>query len=190
VRKTKNEKKDEARDAWLDAQKEPTKTYYRAWFAKFSEFTGLTGDQILARQAVDKAGTWEAKVLAFKNWLLQQNNKKNKKKKLSEYSATAISMAIRGFFSYHRVTLQFRPMESKRISEKSRVTEDYRFSLGDLKRLIDVSDLEERYVVTAGKSFGVRAGDFLALTRGDLEPYVSNEAPASIGKMNTKKGES
>jgi integrase len=173
-------KKDEAKEAWLDSQKMPTKRYYGDWFGKFEEFTGLTGDEILAKRAVDKAGTWEAKVLGFKNWLLTE-------KKLSEYSATAYSMAVRGFFSYHRATLEFRPAESKRISEKSRKTEDYKFSRGDLKKLYDVSDLEERYVVTAGKSIGLRAGDFLALTRGDLEPYVSNEPPASIGEINTEK---
>jgi integrase len=179
VRNT-NPKIDEAKEAWLASQKMPTKTYYSAWFAKFEEFTGLTGDQILAKQAVDKAGTWEAKVLAFKNWLLSE-------KKLSEYTATAQSMAVRGFFSYHRVTLQFRLMESKRISERSRKTEDYRFNLADLKKLYEVSDLQERYVITAGKSFGLRAGDFLTLTRGDLEPYVNNEPPASIGRIKTEK---
>lgn len=176
----KMEKKDEAKEVWLASQKMPTRRYYSDWFAKFQEFTGLSGDEILAKRAVDKPGTWEAKVLAFKNWLLNE-------KKLSEYTATAMSMAVRGFFSYHRVTLQFRPMESKRISEKSRVTEDYRFSLADLKKLYEVSDLEERYVITAGKSFGLRAGDFLRLTRGDLEPYITNEAPASIGKIKTEK---
>ncbi|MCJ7425087.1 site-specific integrase [Candidatus Bathyarchaeota archaeon] len=174
------EKKDEAKEAWLNSQKMPTKRYYRDWFAKFEEFTQMTGDQILAKQAVDKPGTWEVKVLAFKNWLLSE-------KKLSEYTATAMSMAARGFFSYHRQTLQFRPMESKRISERSRVTEDYRFNLADLKKLYEVSDLQERYVITAGKSFGLRAGDFLALTRGDLEPYISNEPPASIGRIKTEK---
>lgn len=183
-------KKDEALEAWLSSQKEPTKTYYRAWFAKFSEFTGLTGDEILEQHAHDKAGTWEAKVLSFKNWLLAQKKEKklnNGKKTLGEYSATAMSMAVRGFFSYHRKTLQFRPAESKRISEKSRVTEDYRFSLADLKKFYEVGDLEERYVVCAGKSFGLRAGDFLALTRGDLEPFVNAEPPVSIGQIKTQK---
>jgi integrase len=174
------EKKDEAKEAWLASQKMPTRRYYGDWFAKFQEFTGLTGDEILAKHAIDKPGTWEAKVLAFKNWLISE-------KKLGEYTATAQSMAVRGFFSYHRVSLQFRPAESKRINEKSRKTEDYRFTLSDLKKLYEVADLRERYVITAGKSFGLRAGDFLALRIGDLEPYVNNEPPISIGRIKTEK---
>jgi integrase len=174
------EKKDEAKEEWLNSQKEHTRRYYRAWFAKFEEFTKMAAEEILAARNVDKAGTWEAKVLSFKSWLLNE-------KKLSDYTATAYAMSVRGFFSYHRVPLQFRPIESKRIGERSRLTEDYRFSLADLKKLYEVADVEERYVIMAGKSFGLRAGDFLALTRGDLEPYVSHEPPASIGAIKTAK---
>lgn len=96
-------------------------------------------------------------------------------------------MAARGFFAFHRVPLQFRTGEKKRLSEKSRVTEDYYFSLADIKQLSDLADLEERYVLIAGKSFGLRASDFLKLTRGDLEPHINDEAPISIGRRETKK---
>ncbi|MDH5793778.1 MAG: hypothetical protein OEZ18_04350 [Candidatus Bathyarchaeota archaeon] len=38
------------------------------------------------------------------------------------------------------------------------------------------------------KSFGLRAIDFIALIRADLEPYIDREAPISIGEYNTQKG--
>lgn len=53
--------------------------------------------------------------------------------------------------------------------------------------MFDVADLTEKYVLTAGKSFGLRAGDFLRLTRGDLEAYLDRPVPISIGKYSTQK---
>ena len=83
--------------------------------------------------------------------------------------------------------LKFRRTESTRLSEARRKTEDYRFSRDDLKKMADVAGLEEKYVVVAGKSFGLRAGDFLGLTRGDLKPYIDREVPISIGEYGTQK---
>ena len=172
--------RDVAVDEWLASQKEPTCNYYKSWFRRFTEFTKMTGDEILANRRDDKEYLWEKKTLAFRQWLLTE-------KKLSEYTVTAMTMSIRGFFAYHRTPLQYRRAESKRLGARSRKTEDYRFSLADLKKLYEVADLNERYVLTAGKSFGLRAGDFLRLTRGDLAPYVEREPPISIGELNTAK---
>jgi integrase len=173
-------KRDEAAEEWLASQKEPTCRYYRSWFKRFAEFTKMSGDEILASRRVDKEYLWEKKTLAFRQWLSAE-------KKLGDYTVTAMTMSIRGFFAYHRVPLQYRRTESKRLSMKKRKTEDYRFSLSDLKKLYDVADLNEKYVLTAGKSFGLRAGDFLRLTRGDVAPYIEREPPISIGELNTAK---
>lgn len=172
--------RDESKEAWLNSQKEKTRGYYRGWFAYFEQFAKMTSDDILERVKVDKAGTWEAKIIEFKEWSKTQ-------RKLSDYTVTAMAMAVRSFFSYHRVPLQFRTGEKKRLNERSRLTEDYYFSLADLKQLNDLADLEERYILVAGKSFGLRAGDFLKLTRGDLEPHINDEAPISIGRRETVK---
>ena len=56
-----------------------------------------------------------------------------------------------------------------------------------MKKMADVADLTEKYVVVAGKSFGLRAGDFLKLTRGDLESYINRSVPISIGEYATQK---
>ena len=142
-------------------------------------FTGLTGDRILEDRRADREYAWEKKVLEFKGWLINEG--------LSETSASVATAVVRGFFAYHRVTLEFRRSESAKLAEAKSKYEDYRFSLEDLKKMYDVSDLDERYIITAGKSFGLRAGDFLKLTRGDLEAYVDRPVPISIGAYATQK---
>lgn len=165
---------------WLNSQKLSTRTTYRAYWLRFHEFTGLSGSEILASRAKDKNFAWERKVIEFKNWLTEKG--------YSTYTSTAATMAVRSFFEYHRSHLEFRPQESSKIAKRARTTEDYRFSLADLAKMDAVGDLTEKYVLRAGKSFGLRAGDFLRLARGDIEPYVNKgEAPISIGGYATKK---
>jgi len=171
---------DKASNEWLDSQKIPTKYVYKRYWRFFLEFTGLSGDQILTSKKEDTEATWEKRVLEFKNWLIKNKNQ-------SENSATTACNVVRGFFAYHRLDLKFRRTESVKIHEAKRKTEDYRFSREDLKKMCDVSDLTEKYVITAGKSFGLRAGDFLRLTRGDLEPYLERPVPISIGEYSTQK---
>jgi len=83
--------------------------------------------------------------------------------------------------------LEYRRSDRMKLRERKRLTEDYRFSREDLKRMAEVADLDERYVLVAGKSFGLRAGDFLRLRRGDLAPYLDREPPMSIGEIGTQK---
>jgi integrase len=172
---------DKAPETWLDSQKKDTRCAYRSHWRRFAEFTGKTGDEILASRKKDKEFFWEAKLLEFKSWLTEE-------KDLSSNSATTATQAIRGFFAFHRVPLQFQRRETRKIGEHVRKMEDYRFSLDDLAKMDAVGDLTEKYVLRAGKSFGLRAGDFLRLTRGDLEPYINKgELPISIGAYKTQK---
>lgn len=171
---------DDKVNEWLNSQKKTTRATYRAYWRRFTEFAGLTGSETLASRAGDKNFAWERKVIEFKNWMIEKG--------FAPYTATAATMAIRSFFEYHRCHLEFRPQESTKIAKRARITEDYRFSLDDLAKMDAVSDLTEKYVVRAGKSFGLRAGDFLRLSRGDLEPYIEKgEPPISIGGYRTQK---
>jgi integrase len=181
MRKTKMVRKidDPIANEWLDAQKPGTKTNYKGIWAKFSAFVKMSGSEILASRKEDKDALWEKQVLAFKTHL--------KDKGFADYTATTAAMAIRGFFSYYRMPLQFRKGETKRLREQTRKTEDYRFSLNDLQKMCDVANLQEKYVLLVGKSFGLRAGDFLRVTRGDLEPHIDSEPPISIGELRTEK---
>jgi integrase len=171
---------DKATNEWLSATKKSSRNTYRSQWKRFLDYVGKTGDQILAERKADKNYTWEKKVIEFRRWLIEKQG-------LSPNTATTAGGAVRSFFSYHRAELKFRRAESKSLSESRRKTEDYRFSRDDLKKMADVADLEEKYVVVVGKSFGLRAGDFLALTRGDLEPYIDREVPISIGEIGTRK---
>jgi integrase len=174
------EKKDEASENWLKSQKKSTFWAYKTHWRRFSEFTGLTGDQVLEDRKSDKSFKWEDKVLQFKTYLMEKEG-------LSSNSASAASQAIRGFFAFYRMPLVFQKRETRKLGERTRKTEDYRFSLEDLRKMDEQADLIERYVLRAGKSFGLRAGDFLRLTRGDLEPYIKGEPPISIGSYKTQK---
>jgi hypothetical protein len=108
-------------------------------------------------------------------------------KGLSENTAKSVTTACLSFFAFHYTPLQFRKPEKARLKEAHAKAEDYRFSVADLQAIFNVADLTEKYVLTAGKSFGLRNGDFLKLTRGDLEPYINRQTPISIRPLNTQK---
>lgn len=171
---------DKATNEWLNSMKKSSRHTYQSQWKNFLKFTGMTGDQILANRKTDKDYAWEKKIIEFRQWLIE-------KKGLSENTAKTAGGTVRSFFAYYRVELQLRRTESTKLAEARRKTEDYRFSRDDLKKMADFSDLEEEYVVVVGKSFGLRAGDFLKLSRGDLEAYIDREPPISIGEYSTQK---
>jgi len=140
----------------------------------------MTGDQILENRKTDKDYKWEKRALEFKRWIIDV-------KKLAEKTAITAVGTVRSFFLYHRVGLKFRPTEKRRLGEARAKYEDYRFNKEELAKMASVANLTEQYVLVVGKSFGFRAGDFLALTRGDLEAYIDREPPISIGEYSTQK---
>jgi hypothetical protein len=171
---------DKATIEWLKAQKKRTMYVYDFGWRLFLEFMGMNGDKIIEDRKNDKDFKWEKRTLEFKNWIMETKN-------LGDHSAVSATTAVRSFFSYYRLDLHFKRTESARLTEASRKTEDYRFSVEDFKKMSDVGNLTEQYIVTAGKSFGLRAGDFIRLKRGDLEPYLDRPVPISIGEIITLK---
>lgn len=171
---------DKATHEWLDSLKKSSRATYQTGWKYFLEYTKMTGDQILADRKKDEAYNWEKRVLDFKRWMIDVKDK-------AETTATTTAATTRSFFAYHRVGLEFRPTEKRRLKEARAKYEDYRFSREDLAKMASVANLTEKYVLVAGKSFGLRAGDFLALTRGDLEAYIDREPPISIGEYTTQK---
>jgi len=171
---------DKATNEWLDSQKNSTRSAYVTYWKYFLEFTEMSGSQILADRRKDKEYQWEKKTLEFKTWMM-------KEKKKAETSATTAAASVRSFFSFHRFPLKFRRGEKQRLTEAEVKQEDYRFSREDLAKMVSFANLTEKYVLVAGKSFGLRVGDFIALTRGDLEGYLDREVPISIGKYVTQK---
>ena len=177
---------DKATHEWLDSQDKSTRNAYQHKWKLFIEFTGMTGDQILENRKQDTSFFWEKKTLAFKKWL-KETKKKPDGEPYSDYSVRQGTVVVRSFFAHHHKDLQYRRKESQKLREAKRKTEDYKFSREDLKKMADVSDLTEKYVVVAGKSFGLRVGDFLKIERGDLEAYIDREPPISIGDLGTRK---
>ena len=171
---------DQATHEWLDSQKKGTRKRYKGAWKKFLDFVEMTGDQVLEDRKTDAEHKWEKRVLAFKRWLIDE-------KGYAEYTATASAHAAASFFAFHYHKLKMRPSEGKRLRERTRKTEDYRFTREELKTMSEIGDLKTQYVVVAGKSFGLRVGDFLRLTRGDLEPYLDRPVPISIGEYATTK---
>jgi integrase len=171
---------DKASIEWLDGLKATTKHGYLFNWSKFLEYTAMSGDQILADRKTDSEHRWERKVLSFKQWLIDKQG-------LCSNSARSATAAVRGFFTYYYLPIIFRPHERKKINEACRKTEDYRFNKDDLMRMASIGDLTEQYIVVVGKSLGLRVSDFIALTRGNLEPYLNREAPVCIGPLNTRK---
>jgi integrase len=181
---------DKASEEWLNSLKDTTRKAYKTYWVKFLEFTNMTGDQIFADRKDDwknEGHKWERMVLQFKQWMLEAPKKGKAKQYQSPNSARGAAMVARSFFAYYYMPLHYRRQESKRLKEATRITEDYFFSREDLKKMVDVGNLKEKYIVVAGKSFGLRASDFLRLTRGDLEPYISRETPIGIGVIGTGK---
>lgn len=177
---------DKATHEWLDAQDKSTRNGYQHKWKLFIEFTGMTGDQILESRKQDTSFFWEKKTLAFKKWL-KETKKKLDGEPYSDYSVRQGTVVVRSFFAYYHKDLQYRRKESQKLREAKRKTEDYKFSREDLKKMADVSDLTEKYVVVAGKSFGLRVGDFLKIERGDLKAYIDRDPPISIGDLGTRK---
>lgn len=171
-------KLDKATEEWLNEQKKSTAIVYKTLWRKFTDYVKMNGTQILEDRKHDTEHKWEQKVLEWHEKL---------KKEHSENYARTGSTAVRSFFRFHYSSLVFRRSEKNRLKEATNITEDYRFTKDELAKMSFIGSLQEKYIVVVGKSFGLRSGDFLKLTRGDLEPYIDREPPISIGRISTQK---
>jgi integrase len=177
---------DKAAIEWLLAQKLSTMRQYRVSWRLFKAFTGLNGDAILADREDDKKAKWEKKVLEFKTWLATQKTQTGEL--FSENFIKNHIIAAQSFFAYHRKPLIFRTQESSRFKKAKPKYEDFKFTRENLQNMANLGDLQGKYVIVAGKSFGLRIGDFLNLRRGDLEPYLKLPVPISIEAYTQKEG--
>ena len=173
--------KDKFVDEFLDSQtKSGTFKTYKTQMKQYLEFTAKTGQQLIDEKKSDKTFAVENSLLGYRKHLLNKGK--------SENYAVGSVMAIRSFYDYYRSPLLFRRNESRKLTEKSRTTTDYLFDKEDLAKMALAGNLKERYVLLVGKSIGLRASDFLNLTYGTFRSVkLDNEAPLSLGEINTKK---
>jgi hypothetical protein len=84
--------------------------------------------------------------------------------------------------------LIFRKHESRKLTEKNRVTSDFLFDREDLAKMALCGNLKERYILIVGKSVGLRASDFLKFTYGQFRSLkLESDAPITIGEIGTLK---
>ncbi len=151
---------DKATNDWLNHYRDKVCWSIRPYWKRFLEYTGMTGDQILADRLIDcKDDThrWEDRVFGFKRWLEEVAVTRDGGHYNSTSAQTGVAM-VRGFFAFYRKPLVYRRFESEQLAKSHRKTEDYVFTVDDLKRMAEVADLKERYILVGGKSFGLRAG--------------------------------
>jgi len=178
---------DNATNEWLDKQKRGTRNTYRSAWRFFLKYVGMTGDEILARRKEDLKSEdintqrhWENVLLDYQKHLKEKGDSPN--------HCRLITSAIRSFFNFHYSPMKFRRTETSKLTgDKSRVTSDYKFTKDELYKMYQSGDLIDKYIITVGKSFGLRAGDFIELTRGHFEPYIDREVPIEIGVVYTQK---
>ena len=173
--------KDSKTIEWLKSQNKTTlKTYKYAW-KLFLEFTKKNGSELLELRKNSTNGEIKKLILDFRNWLINEKGK-------SENSAKTCIMAVLGFFSFYELPVRFTRGESDRIKRVRRKTQDYWFSIEDLRKMASVGNLKEKYVLVVGKSLGLRASDFIRLTYGDFRKLdLNQEPPIFLGEISTTK---
>lgn len=165
---------------FLDSKKATTRQVYESNFRKVLEFTkGESGQSMLEHSA-----EWSKKILAFQQWLKNQNIA----------SIEPMTGMLRGFFAFHDKALNLSTSTRRQLGNKGeREHEDYVFSQSDIKKMSDIANLDEKYVVLCGASFGLRSEDFVKITYGKLRIALENAekeqvgVPIPLGKMNTEK---
>lgn len=179
-----NEYKDVVLDnvfkAFLKGQKKITQFSYGHYLKRWVAFSKMNGQESLDFKKNDTDAKTEKLVIAFQQWIKDQG--------LSDNSAKTGTGCVRGFYASNRMPLVFIKGERKRLADANRNTEDYLFSREDLIKMNEQASLAERYILVVGKSIGLRAGDFLSITYGQLRTlHLDAEAPLSLGEIHTKK---
>lgn len=172
---------------FLTSQNKGTQNTYKSFFKLILQYTGMTGQQILESKKADKNFEWERKVLAFKQWIKTQKTKNGDY--YSDNAANTATNTLRSFFEYYRTPLVFNQSENRKLNGKAhRVTQDYLLTNDDLAKMVLVADLREKYITLAGKSFGLRVGDFTSFTYGTFRSLnLNEEIPVFVGEVLTQK---
>jgi len=181
------------KDAWLKGFSKSSKRVYRNGYEKFIEFMNSTEEgewndkRLLKEREIDlkeRNFAFEQKVVDFYQWLDKLPRKP------SDNTKKAYMSGICSFFAFHRLNLKFtKPQRTKIWKPAKPVKKYYEFTLEDLRRMNQVANPKERYVLLVGKSLGLRAFDFVRLEQGTFEAHLKGEAPVSLGEIYTQKEE-
>lgn len=173
---------DEVFNTFLNEYKEKLATYYnyKASLKKWIEFTKMNGKESLEFKKRDSDAKTEKLVMKFRTYL--------KEKGASDNAVKSNCSAIRSFYMNQRLPLQFIEAEKRKMNEVQRATTDYKFSKDDIAKMLVDANLQDKWILIAGKDFGLRASDFLGLTFGQLRQlHLDEEPPLAFPIVHTKK---
>ena len=150
------------------------KTSWRYW----TDYLGSKNeDWIFENRDVED---WGSHLVNFHRWL--------KKKGLSDNTCSVRINTIRGYFKHIGIAVSLSRVQSAEVCNvESTPLLDYPFALKTKTELLRVADVTEEYIVSVGASFGLRIGDFVRITRGQLEPLLDSEPPIQLPKIMTRK---
>jgi hypothetical protein len=172
---------------WLDSRKKETRWQYANRWQIWIEYCTQKGipnngsEQLedMKKRRLSEDNTikyfYDNEIPKFFQWLQTEYKGKTTHKPLSESSALSVCTAIRGFFAYHRYSLEIKK-ESLPSSEKVAQTyEDHAFDIYQLRAMFNMGDLRDRTILACGKDLWLRAGDFVKLERDMIELYIKRE---------------
>jgi hypothetical protein len=149
-------------------------------WVEFSKLSGQETINLKKNEDQGEKGQAEKKALAFYQWMINRG--------LSENTAKTAVGCLRGFYASNRYNLVFTKDEKRPFGDVARKYIDYRFVKEDLFRMYEQGNTQERYILTMGKSLGLRVSDFLTITMGQLRClHLDSEAPISFGEIITMK---
>ena len=172
---------DETINNFLNCQKESTRITYRCNFRYIVDFSGMSGKGILESKKNDKDFSWARKAVELRQY--------GKEKGLSDSISKSLVAILRSFFVYYRTPLVFTKAEINKVGGRvQRTTQDYSLTNEDFSKMAFVANLREKYILLGGKSFGLRAIDFIQFNYGTFRSVnLNQEAPISLGEINTIK---
>ena len=162
-------------------QRAQRKRAYRYWLDFLKPH-----DEIWVLENLDSED-WAQHLCDFRDYLAKQPLQRGEGF-LSDNTTRTLANVIRGYLRHVRASLHFEPTQKQHMTKiEKQVRMDYPFNIRVKEKLISVSSPTEEWIVCGGVSFGLRIGDFLTITRGQLEPLINQEPPIPLGKIQTEK---
>jgi len=172
---------------WLNSQKQNTRWQYQnrfeLWlqYCKIKKIASCGSEQLedIKARRLSNDNTekyfYDNEIPRFFKWLQSEYKSKTTQKPLSESSALSVCTAIRGFFAYHRYSLEIKK-DALPSSEKVEGTQqDHSFDIYQLRSMFNMGDLRERTILACAKDLWLRVGDFASLNRDLIELYIKRE---------------
>jgi hypothetical protein len=166
---------------YINAQSTKTAKTYTANFKVLLAFDPtLTGAKMLK-----EVEAWSRRILVFQQWLARKG--------YSMQYVHCVTSTVRGFFAFFRKPLDLSKQDKFKLNKRARNSEDYSPSLQDIRRMKEVSNLKESYVLIGGLSLGLRSEDFADIRYGKYRMAVERakeqniEPPIPLDPIETMK---